>query len=62
MIRKLIDKWKREDEDTYHFRVSSFKSAARIAAGVSMLSVGGAVAFAGAALIVAEILGVVEEL
>lgn len=62
MIDKLIEKWKREDEDTFHFRVSAFKSAARIAAGAAMCFGGGVVTFAGIALIVAEVLGVVEEL
>ena len=62
MIGKFIEKWKREDDDTFHFRVSSYKSGARIFAGIALCFAGGAVAVGGVALIVAEILGVVEEL
>jgi hypothetical protein len=60
MIKKLIEKWYREDEDTYHFRVSVLKSALRILAGVSLIA--GSIAFAGVLLIIAEVLGIVEEL
>lgn len=60
MIGKLIEKWKREDDDTFHFRVSIAKSVARIAAGVTLMF--GWVVLAGLALIAAEVLGVVEEL
>ena len=60
MIQKLIDKWNRQDPDTFHFRVSIAKSALRILAGVSFLL--WAVPLAGVLLIAAEVLGVVEEL
>lgn len=60
MIGKLIEKWNRQDEDTFHFRVSAAKSALRIVAGVSLVF--GGIVLAGVALIAAEILGVVEEL
>lgn len=60
MIRKLIDKWNRQDEDTFHFRVSIAKSVLRIAAGLFLVI--GCFGFAGLAFIAAEILGIVEEL
>lgn len=60
MIGKLIEKWNRQDEDTYHFRVSIVKSAMRIIAGVCMI--GGAFVAAGLSFIIAEGLGIVEEL
>ena len=60
MLTKFIDKWNRQDEDTFHFRVSVVKSAGRIAAGVWLML--GAPLLAGAALIAAEVLGIVEEL
>ena len=60
MIQKLIDKWNRQDEDTFHFRVSIAKSALRIAAGLFLVF--GSLPLAGVALIAAEILGIVEEL
>lgn len=60
MLQKLIDKWNRQDEDTFHFRVSAAKSALRIAAGLFLIL--GVFMLAGLAFIAAEILGVVEEL
>lgn len=60
MFQKLIDKWNRQDEDTFHFRVSIAKSSLRIAAGLFLVF--GSLALAGLALIAAEILGIVEEL
>lgn len=60
MIGKLIEKWNRQDEDTFHFRVSVAKSVARLAAGVVLMC--GWFVLAGLALIVAEMLGIVEEL
>lgn len=60
MIQKFIDKWNRQDEDTFHFRVSIAKSSLRIAAGLFLVF--GSLALAGLALIAAEILGIVEEL
>ena len=60
MFQKFIDKWNRQDEDTFHFRVSIAKSSLRIAAGLFLVF--GSLALAGLALIVAEILGIVEEL
>lgn len=60
MWQKLVDKWNRADDDQFHFRVSVAKSALRIAAGFFLIF--GAWAFAGLAFIVAEVLGIVEEL
>lgn len=60
MIGKLIDKWNRDDEDRFHFRISVAKSALRIVAGITLVA--GSLVAAGIALIAAEILGVVEEL
>jgi hypothetical protein len=60
MFQKFIDKWNRQDEDTFHFRVSIAKSSLRIAAGLFLVF--GSLALAGLALIAAEILGIVEEL
>jgi hypothetical protein len=60
MFQKFIDKWNRQDDDTFHFRVSIAKSSLRIAAGLFLVF--GSLALAGLALIAAEILGIVEEL
>lgn len=59
MITKLIDKWNRNDEDRFHFRVSVVKSAIRIVAGACLIS--GALAAAGISFIIAEALGIAEE-
>lgn len=60
MLQKLIDKWNRQDEDTFHFRVSVAKSALRIVAGLALMST--FFFLAGALLIAAEVLGIVEEI
>lgn len=60
MFQKLIDKISRQDEDTFHFRVSLAKSVLRIVAGLSLVL--GSLGFAGVAFILAEVLGIVEEL
>lgn len=60
MLKKLIEKWNRQDEDTFHFRVSIAKSALRIVAGLALVM--SALPLAGLAFIAAEILGIVEEL
>lgn len=51
-----------KDPGRGHFWVSMVKSAIRFLAFGMMLSVGGAVAYAGIALIFAEVLGIAEEL
>lgn len=60
MVSKFIEKWNRQDEDTFHFRVSVAKSALRIAAGFFLIF--GVLGLAGLAFIAAEVLGIVEEL
>lgn len=60
MFSKLVQKWYAEGEDQFHFRVSVVKSATRIVAGLGLVS--GAFVFAGLAFIVAEVLGIVEEM
>ena len=60
LLNLFVAKWNREDEDTYHFRVSVVKSALRIAAGLFLLV--GVPFLAGVGLIVAELFGIVEEL
>ncbi len=51
-----------KDPGKGHFYVSLLKSAVRFLGYGIMLGVGGGVAYAGIALIVAEILGIAEEL
>lgn len=60
MFEKFLEKWNRNDEDTFHFRVSVVKSALRIVAGLSLAVY--AIPFAGLSFIAAEVLGVIEEL
>jgi len=50
-----------KDPGKGHFYVSLLKSAIRFLGYGIMLGVGGAVAYAGIALIVAEVLGILEE-
>lgn len=59
MFGKFIEKWKKQDHDTFHFRTSVLKSAFRIAAGLALL--GGLYILAGVGLIIAEVLGIAEE-
>ena len=49
-----------QDKRKFHFWVSFAKSIVRIAAGVGLVY--GAILMAGVSLIVAEILGIIEEL
>jgi hypothetical protein len=60
LLNQFVAKWNREDEDTYHFRISVVKSGLRIAAGLFLLV--GATFLAGVGLVVAELFGIVEEL
>lgn len=60
MLQKLVEKWNRQDEDTFHFRVSVVKSGLRIAAGLFLLA--GITFLAGLSFIAAEVLGIIEEL
>lgn len=60
LLNQFLAKWNREDDDTYHFRVSVVKSALRIAAGLFLLC--GATFLAGVGVIVAELFGIIEEL
>lgn len=60
VFEKLIEKWNKKDEDTFHFRVSIAKSTLRIVAGLALMV--NAIPFAGLAFVVAEVLGIVEEL
>lgn len=50
----------RESNTNWHFRISVFKSILRIVAGITLVSEH--VATAGCFFIVAEILGIIEEL
>ena len=50
----------KESKTTWHFRISMIKSAFRIAAGIALCR--SDIWVAGAFLIVAEILGIIEEL
>jgi len=59
-MKKLIEKWNREDNDTYHFRMGIVKSMFRITAGVFLIT--GNIAIAGVLFIVAESFGIAEEL
>ena len=59
-VKRFVEKWKRLDHDTFHFRVSVAKSGLRIAAGLFLIF--GGLFLAGVAFIAAEVLGVVEEL
>jgi hypothetical protein len=52
--------WLDNREDAFHFKVSLAKSALRILAGIALVL--GGIVVAGIAFIVAEILGIVEEL
>lgn len=60
MLEKFIEKWNRNDEDKFHFRVSVVKSALRIVAGLALMVQ--LLPFAGLSFIAAEVLGIVEEL
>jgi hypothetical protein len=57
LLDNFIDKWQRND---FHFKMSVCKSALRILAGLA-LSIG-SLGLAGIIFIIAEVLGVVEEL
>ena len=59
---KAIAEVAAKDPGKGHFYVSIAKSAIRFLACGIMIGVGGGVAYAGIALLVAEILGVAEEL
>ena len=50
----------KESHTNWHFRISVFKSILRIVAGFSLIF--GSVPAAGALLILAEVLGIAEEL
>lgn len=50
----------KESKTNWHFRISLFKSCLRIMAGVTLIR--GELAISGALFIVAEVLGIVEEL
>lgn len=58
MISKFMSKWN-DPADYFHFRVSLFKSFGRVLAGMFLMM--GALGLAGLCLILAEVLGVVEE-
>lgn len=60
MIEKFLEKWNRQDEDQFHFRVSVIKSALRVVAGLALMIQ--LLPFAGVSFIAAEVLGVIEEL
>lgn len=60
MLEKFVEKWNRDDDDRFHFRVSVVKSVFRIAAG--FLLIGGSLIGAGLCLIIAEGLGIAEEM
>ena len=59
---KFVAEVAAKDPGKGHFYVSMVKSGIRFLAFGMMLSVGGAVAYAGIALILAEVLGIAEEL
>lgn len=50
----------RQPDPTLHRNISFVKSAARIAAGLALIS--GSLAWGGSLIIIAEIIGIVEEL
>ena len=50
----------KESKTNWHFRISLFKSCLRIMAGVTLIK--GELIVSGILLIVAEVLGIVEEL
>ena len=50
----------KESKSNWHFRVSLFKSCLRIAAGASMIK--GELLPAGIMFVLAEVLGIIEEL
>jgi len=58
-IEKEKNMQEKESKTNWHFRISLIKSVIRIMAGVSLLNE--QLVFAGLLLIIAEILGVVEE-
>lgn len=58
MISKFMTKWN-DPIDYFHFRVSLFKSVGRVLAGLFLML--GAFGLAGLFLILAEVLGIVEE-
>ncbi len=50
----------KESKTNWHFRISIAKSIVRVLAGITLLN--GQYVFAGGLLIIAEVLGIVEEL
>ena len=50
----------KESKTNWHFRISVFKSCLRIIAGVTLIR--GELAISGVLFIVAEVLGIIEEL
>jgi len=50
----------KESKTNWHFRISLFKSCLRIMAGVTLIR--GELAISGTLFIVAEVLGIIEEL
>lgn len=60
MIKKLNNMQVKESKTNWHFRISIVKSILRIIAGIALCN--GLLIPSGAFFIVAEILGIVEEL
>ncbi len=59
-VINLINMQQKESKTNWHFRISVFKSCLRIMAGITLIR--GELAISGVLFIIAEILGIVEEL
>jgi hypothetical protein len=59
-MKKEVVEWINHREDAFHFKVSLAKSGLRILAGITLVF--GSFILAGLLLILAEVLGIVEEI